>query len=187
MKHFKIPLQTEVTAYIQNKMKWPEQFCEHYAEKFWNHYQASGWKLSNGNPVKDWQACFNSQWKVLKYSEDIELLKRLTGRNDANQIIIKAMVKTDKLSEFELLDKFIEDFMSRPTVIPFEEFGKWYEFMKANKLLKIYSRGEVEDLKTWYNGDNYKCRCAVVQQTLTGYVNSGLRIRDIIQIRERLK
>ncbi len=94
--------------------------------------------------------------------------------------------KVEPTNEFEKLDLFIEHFTARPTEIPFEEFGRWYEFMKGEKLLKKYLPQEVEELKAWYNNDNVKCRCAVVQQTLTGYVNSGIRIKDIIQLRQRL-
>ena len=109
-----------------------------------------------------------------------------TPGNNANKVLITAMVKNEPKTEFDRLDNFLQDFISRPSEIPFAEFGKWYDFMKSQKLLKKYTPQEVEELRGWYKGDNEKCRCAVVQQTLTGYVNSGLRIKDIVDLRNRL-
>ncbi len=74
----KVPTIEEVSDYIMQKMQWVEPFCDYYADKFWNHYQASGWKLSNGNTMKDWKAAFNSQWQRLKYKEDIEVRDQMT-------------------------------------------------------------------------------------------------------------
>lgn len=73
----KIPLQSEIAKYMNEKMGWDIRFCNHYADRFWNHYNAQGWKLSNGNIMKDWQSCFNAQWKIPKDPNDLELLKRL--------------------------------------------------------------------------------------------------------------
>ena len=106
--------------------------------------------------------------------------------NQANKVLVTAMVKNEPKTEFDRLDVFLGDFISRPSEIPFDAFGQWYDFMREQKLLKKYTPFEVDQLRQWYNGDNQKCRCAVVQQTLTGYVNSGLRIKDIVQLRERL-
>lgn len=106
--------------------------------------------------------------------------------NNANKVLVKAMEKTEAKTDFDRLDLFLEAFTARPSEIPFDEFGRWYDFMRENKLLKIYTVGEVEELKRLYNEDKMKCRCAVVQQTLTGYANSGLRINDIVKLRERL-
>src|SRR5213592_134315 len=114
MKKFTIPLQTEVSKYIREKKGWPQSFCDHYADKFWNHYQASGWKLSSGNSVKDWKACFNAKWQQLKFKEDIELLNRLTGK-------MNGPPRIGPETDFDRLDLFIEQ-MKRPGVdIPFED------------------------------------------------------------------
>lgn len=71
---FKIPLQSEVQKYIQEKKGWPEKFCQYYAEKFWNYYNSNGWKVGNKAPMKDWQSAFCSQWQVIKWKEDIDFL-----------------------------------------------------------------------------------------------------------------
>lgn len=70
-----IPLREQVSAYMVEKMGWPKEFCNYYADKFWYHYQAQGWKLANGNTMKDWKAAFNSQWQRPKHKEDIDMLQ----------------------------------------------------------------------------------------------------------------
>lgn len=177
---FTIPLQTEVQAYIKEKKGWPDSFCKHYAEKFWNHYQASGWKLSNGNPIKDWKACFNAQWQQIKFKEDIELFNKTAPVTNGK------VVKMEPGNEVERLDFFIDVYRKPGADIPFKEFGKWYDFMKANKLLKPMYQNEIDELMEVYEGDKGKCRCAVVQKTLMGYINNGLRVSDLLMVREKL-
>lgn len=89
-------------------------------------------------------------------------------------------------NDFEVLDKFLSEYVRRPSEIPFDAFGKWYEFMKAHRLLKPFSKEEVETLQLVYNGNKEKCRCACVQKTFDGYVNTGMTVGDIIKMRERL-
>lgn len=181
---FKIPLQSEVEKYIKEKMSWPESFVKHYADKFWNHYQASGWKLSSGNSIKDWKACFNSQWKIPKFKEDIELLygKQATGPKMEYKEV-KAMTPTN---EIEALDQLLNAYAQHPTTVPFDQFGKWYDYLKGKKLLRPFTAVEVDQLRKVYNGDNGKCRCAVVQMTFDGYVNSGFTFKKVFEVREKL-
>lgn len=70
-------------------MGWDISFCNHYADKFWNYYNAQGWKLSNGNTMKDWQSAFNAQWKIPKDKTDLELLEKSKKniRMDSNNAI----------------------------------------------------------------------------------------------------
>lgn len=181
---FKIPLQSEVEMYIKEKTGWPNEFVKYYSEKFWNHYQASGWKLSSGNSIKDWRACFNSQWKVPKYKEDIEMLYgKQSGNYKTTPAIVKKMEPT---TQIEKLDAFLRKYQERPTEVPFSDFGQWYDFMKSEKLLKPLTKGEVNNLLSIYNGDNGKCRCACVQMTLDGYVMGGFTFDKVYEIRKRL-
>jgi hypothetical protein len=67
-KLFVIPSVQEVLDFIIYKQpSWPGSFSEWYAEKFWNHYQSSGWRLSSNVLMKDWKAAFCSNWKELKW------------------------------------------------------------------------------------------------------------------------
>lgn len=182
-----IPLQSEVAKYMKEKKGWPQTFCEHYAEKFWNHYQASGWKLSSGNSIKDWKACFNAQWQTLKFKEDIELFNKLSGKplpGTFHKSLDQPMV--EPTNDVERLDAFINDYRKRPADIEFSKFGQWYDFMKAQRLLKPMFPNEINDLREVYGDDNYKCRCAVVQKTMNGYINNNLRISDLMNLRQNL-
>jgi hypothetical protein len=184
---FKVPLQSEVEVYVKEKMGWPDTFVKHYSEKFWNHYQASGWKLSSGNSIKDWKACFNSQWKVPKYKEDIEML--YGKQTEKSNISVHTSVKPTPpkpVNMIQELDQFLQKYQDRPTDIPFSEFGKYYDYMKAEKLIKPFTVGEVENLKRIYNNDNLKCRCACVQITMDGYVNSGFTFGKVFELRLKL-
>lgn len=84
------------------------------------------------------------------------------------------------------LDQFLQKYQDRPTDIPFSEFGKYYDYMKGEKLLRPFTVGEVENLKRIYNNDNLKCRCACVQITLDGYVNSGFTFGKVFELRLKL-
>jgi hypothetical protein len=79
---FIIPTEEEVAEYMkkyskEKELNWPEDFCKYYAEKFWNAYNSSGWRLSagKGGLIKSWESCFKNNWKTLKYIEDITMLK----------------------------------------------------------------------------------------------------------------
>lgn len=179
---FKIPLQSEVSVYMRTKRGWPEKFCDYYAERFWNHYTASGWKLSNGNAIKDWKACFNAQWQTLKFKEDIDYLNGVAGTT-----VFKAPEQKKEFnSEADRLDAFITRYCERPTEIPFDDFEKWYDFMKTEGLLKTLTDEEKYDLKNVYGNNGGKLKAAWVQKTLDSYVNSGLKVSDIFKIRQRL-
>lgn len=93
---------------------------------------------------------------------------------------------SEPTNDVERLDAFIDDYRKRPTDIPFQFFGQWYDFMKAHKLLKPFYPNEVKELQEVYNNDKEKCRCAVVQKTLNGYINNGLKISDLLQLRQNL-
>ena len=51
---FSPPTAEELALYIkETNYQWKEGYS---AEKFINKYAQSGWKLGNGNPMKDWKA-----------------------------------------------------------------------------------------------------------------------------------
>ncbi len=50
------PSPEEIRTYLREKAgHWPESEREHLAERFYNYYQANGWRVGK-NPMKDWQA-----------------------------------------------------------------------------------------------------------------------------------
>src|SRR5688572_28924984 len=85
---FEVPTIEEIKALMIEKKGWPEKFAQYYAEKFFYHYEASGWKLANGNSMKSWSATFHSQWQYPKYKEDIEFFNECKKMKPA---IVKSM------------------------------------------------------------------------------------------------
>lgn len=107
---FAIPLQSDVVQHVvEKKPEWPREFAEYYAHKFWNHYQAQGWKLSNGNAMKDWKAAFNANWQTLKFKEDIDSLavaqakhvKTAASNTNDMESFIDNLVRQQSLGNYE--------------------------------------------------------------------------------------
>lgn len=171
------PTEEEVRLYIKQKKGWPDEFVNHMAEKFWNFYESKGWLVGRVK-MKSWQAAFNSQWQQLR-KEDIEYLNKCQSKKPE----IKEM-KTD--TEIEKLDQLLAQYKAKFESVPFSEFGKWYDFMGKNKLLTQLSPQDIEIIKKCYPDDNYKCRCAHVQQTFSGFAGNGMTFQEIINLRNRL-
>lgn len=64
-----------------------------FCERFVDYYNANGWKLSNGRPIKDWKAVLNL-WirKEIKPAKD----NGLYHSYDANEFFKLALEKTEK-------------------------------------------------------------------------------------------
>lgn len=90
------------------------------------------------------------------------------------------------VNDFDRLDAFISEIRKPGSNIPFENYGHWYEFMKANRLLRPMTQQDCDRLMEIYEGNKLKCRCAVVQMTLNGYVANEITIRDILKMRQRV-
>lgn len=183
---FKIPLQSEVETYMKTKKNWPDEFVRHYAEKFWNHYQASGWKLSSGNRIKDWKACFNSQWQFPKFKEDIELLNRTTGKPLNAPYSHSSPMKID-IPEIAELDAILTKYRLHPTEVPFTGLAKFYPYMKAERLLKDFTKGDVQEIVKMFNSDQVKCRAYCVEQTFKTYTDKGWTFALTMETRMRLQ
>lgn len=184
-KIFKPPEIIEIEIYIKEKKEWPDEFIKYYADRFYNFYTSNGWKVSGRAAMKDWKAAFNSQWQTLKFKEDIDAL---------NKIKLKAKGETQKtnsnksasMTDIEKLDDLLASYKKNSSSINFESLADWYEYLKTNKLMRVFTKDDVEMIKKSYGTDTKKCRAACVQMTLTGYVNSELRFSDVIQMRSRL-
>lgn len=126
---FVIPTIEEVQQYILlKKSGWGKAFCDWYGEKFWMSYEKSGWRLSagRGGPVKNWQACFNSNWQTLKYSEDFDMLNKLTPKP-----------KTIDHDTLEFLNEVLSEYRKAPATMTKERMAGCYDWLKENKLIKL--------------------------------------------------
>lgn len=164
-KRFTVPLQATVSAYIREKKGWPAKFCDHYADRFWNHYQAQGWRLSNNVPMKDWRAAFNSQWQRPKYEEDQQMLARLQEEER-------------KAAEKETPEMYL----NRCLVLhgkgaykpPREEVLKIYDYLVETGRMKL-TQEEVESIVERGKGSQSMCRMLAVRTIFDKMVTYQLR------------
>ena len=159
-RRMKIPLREEVAKYMMDKMDWPEEFCMHYAEKFWYYYQAQGWKLANGNQMKDWKAAFNCNWQNPKTKEDNDLLtKHLAAQAK----------KTDPYVYINAcLDKHKKG-LYKPSK---EELIGIYDFLKAEKKM-ILSKETWDRIVEESGNSRERGKMLAVRALFDLYINHG--------------
>ena len=69
---FTPPSEEEVSLYVKEiNYSWKEGYS---AKWFIDKYQQSGWKLGNGNPMKDWKATVRL-WYIEPYTESAKVNK----------------------------------------------------------------------------------------------------------------
>lgn len=179
---FKIPLQSEVAAYIKEKMKWPDEFCQYYAEKFWSHYQSNGWKVSGKAAMKDWTAAFASQWKTLKWKEDIDKYNELIKGAKIIQM------KSPPSDEIGILDRLMGIYIKHPADISLEKLGTTgdaYETIKKHRLWPPdMTKQELKAIADIYP-DEERRRGYVVERTFKYYGNHGWNFSDTISLRQK--
>lgn len=162
------PTIKEVEDYILvKKPDWPLLFIEYYAAKFWNHYEASGWKLSGGNLVKNWQACFNSNWQEVKY-DSVQLLQKYT----AQQVTAKKIVIEKRNGEFtpEYMNEVLVDYKKNYSTISSETLSAYYFWMKARGFIKI-TPDEVVKIKELYSDKRIEGMAACVRISFDKMIN----------------
>ena len=158
-----VPLQTTVASYMQEKMGWPPEFCTHYADRFWNHYQAQGWKLSNGNAMKDWRAAFNSQWQRIKDDGDRALLA---------QIQTKVATERRKMDPVKYLNLCL-DAHSRGEYKPkAEEVLNIYDYLKRERKITLTTE-EVERILREKGNRREQCRMMAVRILFDRMIREG--------------
>lgn len=91
----------------------------------------------------------------------------------------------EPVTEIERLDALLNAYKAKFESVPFEEFGKWYDYLKKERLMRQFSKEDIEIIKESYK-DNSKCRCAAVKMTFDAYINTSLTFGHIIEMRERL-
>jgi hypothetical protein len=148
-----IPLQSTVASFMHEKMGWSMDFCNHYAERFWNHYQSQGWKLSNGNSMKDWRAAFTSQWKTPKQPEDKAFLEECK-RKDAE----KERESTPEQYLNKCLDLHKEGKYKPASV----EVLDIYDWLKSRRLMSLFAH-EVEYIVAQSGNSKTKSRMLAVR------------------------
>ena len=82
-------------------------------------------------------------------------------------------VEKEPVTELEKLDFTLKTYQKSFEKVPFNEMGKWYEYMKKERFLRTFTKEDIEILRKAYGEDNYKCRCACVQWTFDFMTNIG--------------
>jgi hypothetical protein len=159
---FLVPTVDEVSAYMREKKNWPEKFAQFYAEKFWNNYEASGWKLSNGNSMKSWQAAFCAQWQAVRFKEDIEFL----------QACLKEIPMQNVNKKESRLNELLNRFKTNFETVTDESLIRAYDYMKEHKLIRLSSE-EVRYIKAAYGTNVERGKAACVKTMFTNMINHG--------------
>lgn len=163
-KKFKVPLRTEVAKYIEDKMKWPQEFCLFYADKFWDHYNSQGWKLANGNQMKDWRSAFNSNWQNPRFEAD-------------QKYLVECKKKADPMRIVEYLDTILRAY-GRDLKPDRESAIKIYDWLKQNGLAKL-SKEEIEWIKDKCGDDIIASKLWSVKFIFDKMVKNNLTFSDI--------
>lgn len=154
---FKAPAQEEVAEYMKTKKpEWPADFVMYYAERFWNHYQASGWKLSNGNAMKDWRAAFNANWQTLKFKEDIDKLAQSHANVVKQTSTASPASKDDEIKAY--INNLITAHAAGDKMKRIDVLVNVYDWLKKKGLIKLPK--EVVDniiIEAGNNRDHAKC------------------------------
>lgn len=177
---FKIPLQSEVQAYIKEKKGWPDRFCTWYAEKFWNYYQSNGWKVGNRAPMKDWKAAFNSQWQTIRQKEDIDFLnsclrteseqKRPATVGPAPEVETRTIVYIDELLAF--YEKNYEK-------VEEVRLASCYDWLKEQKLMRITPEEGLR-AKEGCKGDTMKGKAICVRILFEKMITRGMTFQKLV-------
>lgn len=180
---FKIPLQSEVQAYIQEKKGWPEKFCKYYAEKFWAYYQSNGWKVGNKAPMKDWKAAFCSQWQTVKWKEDIDFLnaclrtnERPTGSQSPATIGASPGPTTD--GNLMYMDEVMAYYGANHCQVEDIRLASCYDTLKGYGLMKL-TGDEIQLIKTTYGDNVIKGKAGCVKILFDKLITRGITLKEL--------
>lgn len=160
-----------------SSMPFPD-IIEEFAD-YWSEPNKSGTKL-RFELEKTWDLSRRmKRWQAIKDSRPD------FGKGQVAKVE-KVMTKIP-VNDTERLDAFFTCYSLRPTKIDFESFEQYFEFMKAERLLKELNEEEKETLRECYGNNGKSLRCAWVQKTLDSYANTGLKPSDILRMRNQMK
>lgn len=101
----------------------------------------------------------------------------------SKQPTIKKMEPQSTIKEIAELDQLLANYRQHPTEVPFTSLAKYYPYMKQEKLLKVFTKGEVNDIVKMFNNDQLKCRSYCVEQTLRSYADGNFTFSHIVNLR----
>lgn len=165
---FQKPTVEEIAAYMgKKKPEWPETFCNYYAEKFWNSYEKSGWKLSagRGGPMKSWTAAFGSNWQDLEYETDRKKLNTMKAADDARKAkaIQRESLPAAMASDIGAgaIDLLMAEYLQHPTRVHIDRLAACYEWIKKTIRVRL-NKEQVDVVKEMALTDQVKAKATVV-------------------------
>jgi hypothetical protein len=186
---FRIPTIDEVVAFIDQKMKdWPSKFCRFYGEKFYNHYSARGWRLSKNILMKDWKACFCSQWQQVQYAEDQKFLDRcfkepahkitLDQRARENAGVFKDQETAGQTPAIDRTLDYLDEIMAafKAGTASDIQLRSACEWLRANKLLRI-KQEQIDAIKEQCGNDGDLGKLLAIRQFFKNLYEKGLTIK----------
>jgi len=186
-KTFEKPTIDQLKAHMMEKMKdWPEAFCEYYAEKFWNSYEKTGWRLSagKGGPMKSWTAAFASNWKDLSYEIDRKKLAEAQAQEKARQArLIQREAKLPATAVeigAELVDGLMSEYMAHPTLVTKDRLAACYEWIKKNLRVKL-SKEQTQIVIGIAKDDEAKAKATVVEWVFEMLSCQGKTFKRLIE------
>jgi hypothetical protein len=176
---FKVPLQSEVQAYIKEKKGWPDKFCQHYADKFWNYYNSNGWKVGNKAPMKDWKSAFNAQWQVLKFKDDIDFLNAcLRSQQEVPRGATAAPAPVQEQGTLMYIDEILAYYEKNWEQVEEVRLASCYDWLKENRLMRI-SREEGALAKQTCNGNEMKGKAICVKMLFDKMITRGMTFKQL--------
>lgn len=177
---FKVPLQSEVQSYIKEKKGWPDKFCAHYAERFWNFYNSNGWKVSGKAPMKDWKSAFNAQWQVLKFTEDINYLNACLKEKSEQ----KGPQKTpgdELIDTLTYIDEVLGFYEKNWDKVEEVRLASCYDWLKENRLMRI-TKEEGLRAQENCNGDTMKGKAICVKILFDKMITRGMTFKKLASV-----
>ena len=178
MKNFTIPTVIDIVEFIASRnLGWPQSFIEYYAERFWNHYTAQGWVLSNGVRMKNWQAAFNSNWRELKYEDDRKKLAEMKVRQMDTRPITNSTDQTPAYID-TLLDDFKDGKPDRQLM------AGVYKWLWSNGYMQFTAK-EVEGLVRDAGNERWYGRFLSVRLFFKKLIEQNITFHDFISSRNQ--
>jgi intein/homing endonuclease len=170
--------ERDFTNKVNREISFPHEMRKEFIE-YWTEPSKSGTKM-RFELEKTWDL----KRRLHRWLNTLPIGKS-TGTKLVPQKQPESVFKSD-IPEVNELDQILEIYTKHPTSIRFAEFGKYFDFMKKENLLKKFKPNEVENIKASYPNDNFKCRCACVQLTIQGYVDSGFTFAKVFELRQKI-
>lgn len=166
-KKFVVPTIKEVEDYIlEKKSEWPMLFIQFYAAKFWNHYEAAGWRLSSGNKIVSWTACFNSQWQEVKY-DCVEVLRKFILQQAPEKKVV--IEKRNGVFTVDYMNQMLNHYKKHHDIYKPDVLASYFDWMKDKGCLKL-TQEEIQMIKDTCK-DKVTARAACVTTSLQKMIN----------------